>query len=71
MKYFTLLLGSSAMLLSACGGGGGGLAEDPIVPGLNNSPPVYKSISLDVNQGSPEPRQKSSPFQEPLLITVQ
>lgn len=53
MKYFTLLLGSSAMLLSACGGGGGGLAEDPIVPGLNNSPPVYKSISLDVNQGSP------------------
>lgn len=52
MKYFTLLLGSSAVLLSACGGGGGGL-DEPIVPGPNNSPPVYKSISLDVNNGSP------------------
>lgn len=52
MKYFTLLLGSSAMLLSACGGGGGGL-DEPIAPSVNNSPPVYKSISLDVNQGSP------------------
>lgn len=52
MKYFTILLGSSAVLLSACGGGGGGL-DEPIVPGPNNSPPVYKSISLDVNNGSP------------------
>jgi len=52
MKYFTILLGSSAVLLSACGGGGGGL-DEPIVPSVNNSPPVYKSISLEVNQGSP------------------
>ena len=52
MKYFTILLGSSAVLLSACGGGGGGL-DEPIVPSVNNSPPVYKSISLDVNNGSP------------------
>lgn len=52
MKYFTLLLGLSAMLLSACGGGGGSL-DEPIVSSVNNSPPVYKSISLDVNNGSP------------------
>lgn len=57
MKYFTLFLGSSAVLLSACGGGGGGL-DEPIVPGPNNSPPVYKSISLDVNDGSPRTTTK-------------
>ena len=52
MRYFSLFLGSSALLLSACGGGGGSL-EEPTRPGPNNTSPVYKSISLSVNNGAP------------------
>ena len=67
MRYFSLFLGSSALLLSACGGGGGSL-EEPTRPGPNNTSPVYKSISLSVNNGAPQRPPKPLRFRGLRLI---